>query len=123
MLLYDFLGSSPLKNEWRVVYNYMNKNNLLGPDSPKSFPSFNKAKHKLLCFELKQLYVAITRTRQRLWIFENMEDQSKPVLDYWKKLKIVEVGEFHGSLVEEIQVKSSDEEWNSRGIKVIGYCL
>ncbi|KAF3432417.1 hypothetical protein FNV43_RR27157 [Rhamnella rubrinervis] len=116
VLLYNFLGSSPLKNEWRVIYEYMNEKNLL--DSPKSFPSFDEAKHKLLCFELKQLYVAITRTRQRLWIFENMEDHSKPVLDYWKKLKIVEVGEFNGSLVEDIQVTSSKEEWNSRGVKL-----
>lgn len=41
---------------------------IVDPDSPKSFPS-NEAKHKLLCFELKQLYIAITRTRQRLWVF------------------------------------------------------
>ncbi|KAK9185221.1 hypothetical protein WN943_025576 [Citrus x changshan-huyou] len=52
---------------------------------PGSFPSFNEAKHNLLCSELKQLYVAITRTRQRLWIWENMEEFSKPMFDYWKK--------------------------------------
>ncbi|KAL9416864.1 hypothetical protein AB3S75_039948 [Citrus x aurantiifolia] len=64
VLLYDFFGSSPLKNQWRVVYEYMKEQALLDSTLPRSFPSFNEAKHNVLCSELKQLYVAITRTRQ-----------------------------------------------------------
>ncbi|KAH7516697.1 hypothetical protein FEM48_Zijuj10G0162600 [Ziziphus jujuba var. spinosa] len=122
VLLYKFFGSSPMQNQWRVIYEYMQTRNLIEPDSAKSFQSFNEAKHKLLCFELKQLYVAITRTRHRLWFFENMGEHCKPLFDYWKKLKVVQVGEIHKSLVEEIQVTSSREDWKSRGVKLFHEC-
>nr|POE80701.1 tpr and ankyrin repeat-containing protein 1 [Quercus suber] len=118
VLLYNFFGSSSLKNEWRVIYKYMEEQDLLDPNLPISFPSFNEAKHNVLCFELKQLYVAITRTRQRLWIFENSEDLCKPMFDYWKKKCLVQVRQLDDSLAQAMQVSSSPEEWKSRGIKL-----
>ncbi|KDO57816.1 hypothetical protein CISIN_1g000038mg [Citrus sinensis] len=118
VLLYNFFGTSPLKNQWRVVYEYMKEQALLDSTSPRSFPSFNEAKHNVLCSELKQLYVAITRTRQRLWIWENMEEFSKPMFDYWKKKSLVQVRQLDDSLAQAMQVASSSEEWKSRGIKL-----
>ena len=117
--MYNFFGTSPLKNQWRVVYEYMKEQALLDSTSPRSFPSFNEAKHNVLCSELKQLYVAITRTRQRLWIWENMEEFSKPMFDYWKKKSLVQVRQLDDSLAQAMQVASSSEEWKSRGIKVL----
>ncbi|KAI8552028.1 hypothetical protein RHMOL_Rhmol06G0232800 [Rhododendron molle] len=116
VLLYNFFGSSPLKNEWRVIYEFMKEQDLLDPGT--SFSSFNEARHNVLCSELKQLYVAITRTRQRLWICENMEDLSKPMFDYWKKKGLVQVKQLDDSLAQEMQVASSPQEWKERGIKV-----
>ncbi|RZC57176.1 hypothetical protein C5167_004483 [Papaver somniferum] len=118
VLLYNFFGTSPLKSQWRVVYGYMKEQNLLDSNDVK-FPKFSKAKHQILCSELKQLYVAITRTRQRLWICENMDEFSKPMFDYWKKLCLVQVRELDESLVEAMQVMSGNEEWCSRGIKLL----
>ncbi|RZC67926.1 hypothetical protein C5167_011627 [Papaver somniferum] len=103
---------------WRVVYGYMKEQSLLNSNDVK-FPKFNNAKHQILCSELKQLYVAITRTRQRLWICENIDDFSKPMFDYWKKLCLVQVRELDESLVHAMQVTSSKEEWSSRGIKLL----
>lgn len=80
-------------------------------------PKFSKSKHNILCSELKQLYVAVTRTRQRLWICENTEI-SKPMFDYWKKKCLVQVGQLDDSLAQAMQVTSSPEEWKSRGVKV-----
>ncbi|KDO57822.1 hypothetical protein CISIN_1g0357242mg, partial [Citrus sinensis] len=94
------------------------KHALFDSTSPGSFPSFNEAKHNVLCSELKQLYVAITRTRQRLWIWENMEEFSKPMFDYWKKKSLVQVRQLDDSLAQAMQVASSPEEWKSRGIKL-----
>ncbi|KAK9106425.1 hypothetical protein Syun_022436 [Stephania yunnanensis] len=85
VLLYNFFGTSPLRNHWRV---------------------------------LKQLYVAITRTRQRLWICENVEDISRPMFDYWKNLCLVQVRQLDDSLAQAMQVASSKKEWSSRGIKL-----
>ncbi|KAL6295349.1 hypothetical protein ACE6H2_003491 [Prunus campanulata] len=118
VLLYNFFGSSPLKNKWRVIYDYMKEQDLLDSTLPKCFPSFNEAKHNILCSELKQLYVAVTRTRQRLWICENVEELSKPMFDYWKKKCLVQVRQLDDSLAQAMQVASSPEEWKSRGIKL-----
>lgn len=96
----------------------MNEQGLLDGSSPRSFPSFNRAKHNVLCSELKQLYVAITRTRQRFWICENMEEFSKPMFEYWKKKCLIEVRELDDSLAQAMQVASTPEEWKSRGYKV-----
>ena len=92
--------------------------NLLDSNSKPAFPNFNPAKHNVLCSELKQLYVAITRTRQRLWVCENKEDLSKPMFDYWKKLCVVQVRQLDDSLARAMQVASSPEEWKARGKKV-----
>ncbi|KAL9228934.1 hypothetical protein vseg_004460 [Gypsophila vaccaria] len=119
VLLYNFFGSSPLRNHWRVIYEYMNFKNLLDSTLPASFPEFSSAKHNVLCSELKQLYVAITRTRQRLWICENKEELSKPMFDYWKKLCVVQVRELDDSLARAMQVASSPEEWKARGKKLL----
>ncbi|GKE63139.1 TPR and ankyrin repeat-containing protein 1-like protein [Tanacetum coccineum] len=74
-------------------------------------------KHVVLCSELKQLYVAITRTRQRLWICETT-GFSHPVYDFWKKLSLVEVKHLADSFANEMQVPSSKNEWRSRGFKL-----
>jgi len=115
--LYNFFGSSPLKNKWRVVYEFMKEQDLLDATSP-SCPSFIPAKHNVLCSELKQLYVAITRTRQRLWICENVEEFSRPMFDYWMKKGLVQVRKLDDSLAQAMQVSSSPEEWKSQGYKV-----
>ncbi|XVF85502.1 hypothetical protein PTKIN_Ptkin17bG0122800 [Pterospermum kingtungense] len=119
VLLYNFFGSSPLKKHWRVIYEYMKVQGSL--EANLSFPSFKPAKHNILCSELKQLYVAITRTRQRLWICENenVEEFSKPMFDYWKKRYLVQVRKLDDSLAQAMQVASSPEEWKSRGYKLL----
>ncbi|KAI3854721.1 hypothetical protein MKW92_008051 [Papaver armeniacum] len=118
VLLYNFFGTSPLKNQWRVIYGHMEELGLLRCAEHKSFPSFCSAKHKILCSELKQLYVALTRARQRLWIYENADKFSMPIFDYWKKLGVVQVQHLDESLAQTMRVGSSKEEWCSRGIKL-----
>ncbi|KAK8484172.1 hypothetical protein V6N13_122280 [Hibiscus sabdariffa] len=117
VLLYNFFGSSPLKNQWRVVYEYMMEQGLV--DSTCQFPSFHHAKHHIMCSELKQLYVAITRTRQRLWICETDDEFSEPIFNYWKKSFLVQVRKLDVSLARAMQVASSPEEWKSRGYKLL----
>ncbi|CAJ2677794.1 unnamed protein product [Trifolium pratense] len=118
VLLYNFFGTSPLQNRWRVVYEYMNEQDMLEHTESKSFPSFNDSKHNILCSELKQLYVAVTRTRQRLWICENTEDFCQPMFDYWKKKCLVQFKELDDSLAQAMKVASSPDEWKSRGKKL-----
>lgn len=116
--MYDFFGSSSLKQQWRLIYEYMKENELLDPRTPEKFPSFNGGKHHLLCSELKQLYVAVTRTKQRLWIYEKMADICSPMFDFWKKKCLIQVRQIDDSLVEKMKVESTPEEWRMRGMKV-----
>lgn len=96
----------------------MNDNNLLASTALSSFPRFDREKHGILCSELKQLYVAVTRTKQRLWISEKSKDFSEPMFEYWKKMGVAQVRKMDDSFIEEMQVESSEEDWRSRGIKV-----
>ncbi|MCL7031200.1 hypothetical protein MKW94_000317 [Papaver nudicaule] len=95
VLLYNFFGTSPLKNQWRVIYGYMEELNLFPSNEQKSFPTFCSAKHKILCSELKQLYVALTRARQRLWV-RHLDE----------------------SLAQTMRIGSSKEEWCSRAARL-----
>ncbi|KAJ0971026.1 hypothetical protein J5N97_018985 [Dioscorea zingiberensis] len=118
VLLYGFFGTSPLKNQWRVIYGYMKEHTSIESSKLISFPSFDEAKHNILCSELKQLYVAITRTRQRLWICETTEEYCQPVFDYWKSLCLVQERSLDCSFAETMRSTSSPEEWKARGIKL-----
>ncbi|KAI3847224.1 hypothetical protein MKX03_000969 [Papaver bracteatum] len=120
VLLYKFFGTSPLKKNWRLVYGYMKEKSLLDITNLDSFPCFSEGKHKILCSELKQLYVAITRTKQRLWIYENIWEFSNPIFDYWKKLQVVQVRKLDESLAHEMRATSSNADWSLRGIKAAG---
>ncbi|KAI3970910.1 hypothetical protein MKX01_024557 [Papaver californicum] len=120
VLLYNFFGTSPLKKNWRLVYGYMKEKNLLDSTNIKSFPCFSEGKHKILCSELRQLYVAITRTKQRLWVYENIGEFSNHIFDYWKKLQVVLVKTLDESLAHEMRVTSSNTDWSLRGIKAAG---
>ena len=77
--------------------------------------NFNERKDIALCSELKQLYVAITCTRQRLWIFENGEPS---IFKYWKRLQLIQIRKLDYDFLQKIQVASGQEEWKARGVKV-----
>ncbi|PWA77945.1 uvrD-like Helicase, ATP-binding domain, P-loop containing nucleoside triphosphate hydrolase [Artemisia annua] len=118
VLLYNFFGTSPLNDQWRVIYEYMKKHGWLNEKLPQSFPTFSKERHNVLCSELKQLYVAITRTRQRLWICENKKELSKPMFDYWKMKGLVQIRKLDSSVVQSMWVASTPQEWWERGKKL-----
>ncbi|CAN4092017.1 unnamed protein product [Withania somnifera] len=114
VLLYNFFSSSPLRNQWRVIYEFMKEHG----SADFAFPSFCDARHNILCSELKQLYVAITRTRQRLWICESEDEFSRPMFDYWRMSSLMEVKVVDDSVIDAMRTVSTPEEWKSRGMKL-----
>ena len=46
-------------------------------------------KFSMLCIDLKFLYVAITRPKRRLIIYDDVADGRKPIQAYWEKLGII----------------------------------
>jgi len=75
-----------------VVYDYMREQCILDSRTQaNSRGSFDQnSNHSVLCSELKQLYVSVTRTRSRLWIYEDEEEFSTPMFDYWKMKNLVQ---------------------------------
>lgn len=127
--MYNFFGSSPLGEQWKVICNYtteQNSDHLVFGSVPgsmsTSFSLFDNSKHYIMLDELKQLYIAVSCTKQRLWICDSTE-QSKPMFDYWIKKCLVHIKQLDDSLVSSMQVPSSQQEWKSRGIKVCLLCF
>ncbi|KAL2322364.1 hypothetical protein Fmac_026743 [Flemingia macrophylla] len=91
VLLYNFFASSPLQR-WGVIYDYMKEHHMLDSRIHTNFlRCFDQdSRHNVLCSELKNLYVALTRARRRLWIYEDAEEISKPMFDYWQKKNLVQ---------------------------------
>ncbi|KAI3817039.1 hypothetical protein L1987_10826 [Smallanthus sonchifolius] len=102
VLLYNFFETSPLNDQWRVIYEYMKERDWLDDQHPRSYTNFSESRHSILCSELKKLYVAITRTRQRLWICESKEELSKPMFDYWKRRELIQIRKLDDSVAQAI---------------------
>ncbi len=56
----DFFSNSPFGPKWRVLY-WALQHVLHSPWPAEAFPDFDRQLHHLLCSELKQLYVLLTR--------------------------------------------------------------
>ncbi|KAJ3333327.1 hypothetical protein HDU76_009299 [Blyttiomyces sp. JEL0837] len=90
VLLHDIFSNSPAsENKWRLV--------LTGIENEKA-PEFDAQKHNILAAELKLIYTAITRARQRLWIWDSNKKKAAPMLKYWETKSLV--------------ATSSDFDWN-----------
>ncbi|CAG8633451.1 10410_t:CDS:2, partial [Funneliformis mosseae] len=93
---------------WRVILSDLD-------DYSKGIRKFFPEKHYILSSEFKHLYVAITRARERLWIFEEDAKLSESICTYWIHKKLVKV-------TNEIDIStltktSSPSEWNYEGKK------
>ena len=53
-------------------------------------PGELQRRHQLLCTELKYLYVAITRPKKRLFIYDEDMENRKPIESIWTKLDAVQ---------------------------------
>jgi ATP-dependent exoDNAse (exonuclease V) beta subunit len=84
----------------------MKEKNMLDSRLRINYQSFVESKQNVLCSELKQLYVALTRARKRLWICEEDEEEfSKPMFSYWEKKKLVQFKILDSSFVETMKVE------------------
>jgi len=52
-------------------------------------------KYSSLCADLKQLYVAVTRPKKRLIIYDDNLENRKYIQNYWSKLNRVEIIDFN----------------------------
>ncbi|CAG2203732.1 TPR and ankyrin repeat-containing protein 1 [Mytilus edulis] len=126
VLLYNLFTDSEATKEWRVVLSFLE--NLSKNDSNKesrralqisagSRPlTFDPKQHKVLNSELKQLYTAITRARQNVWIFDEDKVKRRPMFEYFKALQLVDVVP-EGDDVKSFICESTPREWIAEGEK------
>lgn len=112
---------SPLGTKWRAIYGFMDYKGYNCEQA--QYPKFDNTKHNLLCSELKHLYVAITRAKQRLWIYEDNPQNAKPMVDYWNKMSIIQSKCLDRAMLETMYVASNSEEWKKKGIKVCRFLM
>ncbi|KAI5075691.1 hypothetical protein GOP47_0009767 [Adiantum capillus-veneris] len=121
VLMYNFFTGSSLQSNWRVIYDYMYKNNLMTAHDPtkRSYPEFDVHKHSLLCSELKHIYVAVTRAKQRLWIYEESDNFFQPIIDYWMCQELLETKLLDVTFISQMAAQSTPDEWRKRGFEVL----
>ncbi|CAD8167125.1 unnamed protein product [Paramecium pentaurelia] len=74
-----------------------------------------------LCNEIKQLYVAVTRPRQRLIIYDENPQARQYIQTIWQKLNLIDhfVGtNIKDKNVERFAKQTSKEEWKKQGLKM-----
>ena len=110
ILMYNYFQTSDLANNWRLIYHCLSA-------SKESRPVFDPQKHVALCAELKLLYVLVTRTRQRLLIFDSDSKSRKPMLDYWCERSLVTVQPLDDNIKSMFANNSTPEEWREKALQ------
>ena len=104
VLLYRFFtDSAASESQWRVLHNLIK-------DTTKPAPPFDPVKHSVILTELRHLYVAVTRARNRLWIFDT-SDRIKPLKELLVKNGLVKLCR-PGDDLPEMAVSSSRSQWH-----------
>ncbi|RUP51887.1 hypothetical protein BC936DRAFT_144875 [Jimgerdemannia flammicorona] len=106
-LLYNFWHDSPAHEKWDVVLSTIKGSN------NRWYPQFDHRKHVILSDELKQLYVAVTRARSHLWIFDE-SGSSEPMKEVWLSNGLVKIVS-KGDELPSLGTKSSSDEWDKQG--------
>ncbi|CAG8530765.1 2253_t:CDS:10 [Ambispora leptoticha] len=112
VLLYNFFTNSPGRQKWQLILS-----------KSKEVQEFSYEKYYILSSELKNLYVAITRARQHIWIFDELSEYIEPICNYWRNrdlVKVVESKDTFSTLLDEFPMllkKSNSAEWNQTGKK------
>ncbi|EUC54068.1 UvrD-helicase domain protein [Rhizoctonia solani AG-3 Rhs1AP] len=113
ILLYNFFEESEAPTSaWRAILSLSVHNKDGRVQFDKLEPQFTAS--PVLCSELKQLYVAITRARHRCWIWDSGETiNAMKVL--WEGLKLIASAESLSSLSKFAASTKDLRQWAQRG--------
>ena len=141
VILFNFFTDSELGLEkWKILQKIFKVENPTNP-IPKSDPTeppdpstfvdkfrcrveFDASKHSLLCSELKQLYVSITRPKQNLIIFDEDPEKRRYIQELWDSLSLVHFAELNQIESNKIEsfIKSSDlNSWKIQGDRMMAH--
>ncbi|KAH8984688.1 hypothetical protein EDB92DRAFT_1950637 [Lactarius akahatsu] len=107
VILYNFFEESASANLWRHL-------------TDAQLHPLEDLKHAPLIYELKSLYVAVTRARHRLWIVD-YSDVCLPIKRYLLNLGLVDEPPAARNPLEEFVDRSSSEEWSEAGKRLLNH--
>ena len=108
VLLYNFFaGSEVPESQWRILnqIEFTGEGEKAVPTSLETLEegpayiriksaNFDNSMYSMLCTELKMLYVAITRPRKRLIIYDQNSESFQFLLNYWQALNTINLLHF-----------------------------
>ncbi|CAE6446884.1 unnamed protein product [Rhizoctonia solani] len=113
ILLYNFFEESEAPTSaWRVILSLSVRNENGRVQFDKLEPHLTVS--PVLCSELKQLYVAITRARHRCWIWDSGETINAMKV-FWEGLKLIAGAETLASLSKFAASSKDLRQWAQRG--------
>jgi hypothetical protein len=136
VVMFNCLSDMNLGNATRLIYSFMHQKDMFeslsksdryksfGFSNPKHFVTFLRSatqnfdppRHSCLVTALKFFYVAITRTRNRLFIVESSKDVS-PIFDYFFDQELVEGSESIEAVFSNLRENSkqtTEQDWIDR---------
>ena len=115
--VYEFFSGSPADKEWHVLYTQLPEavRETAAASLRPTAVEFDPQLHLVLCEELKYLYVALTRARKRVFLFDSSLERRAPVFDFLAALGVAEEGlERQLSATTSKRSKNSVADWRLR---------
>ncbi|KAG8732236.1 hypothetical protein FRC11_014976 [Ceratobasidium sp. 423] len=108
VLLYNFFEDSvPSASTWRVILHGL-EGARLGP-----VPRFDEIRHAVICTELKNLYVGLTRARNHCWIWD-VSEKAEPMKLFWNEKGLVTLCGPDDPMPQ-LSASSSEADWAKSG--------
>ncbi|KAF9523641.1 hypothetical protein CPB83DRAFT_898589 [Crepidotus variabilis] len=107
VLIYDFFNDCVItERAWQLLISAFDDD-----QSSRALPTGFDS----MCYELKSLYVALTRAKNRLWLVD-ISDKATPLTNYWlsRPTPVIEQSDEVASLTALGQL-STPEQWKAKG--------
>jgi tetratricopeptide (TPR) repeat protein len=138
VILFNFFTDSEVSNEkWRILNSirkvdvdtyYKNTPKYEGMinkvEKLRCLTAVDQGKLSLLCTELKHLYVAVTRPKKNLIIFDEEPEKRRFMQEYWDYMDVVQFLEKKESAdvdYKSIAQKTNAEAWRNQGERMMSH--
>ena len=107
VFIYNYFTDSPENTNWSAITAYQQEKEQQVDEDEQSIAttfetlqknqkqqrilSFNAERDRILCSELKMLYMVVTRARQRVYFFDENKTRSEPMIKFWKSRNLIAV--------------------------------
>ena len=110
VILYNFFADSP-SNQWGELACLIDEEEMPRHERAGRFAS-------ILCSELKQLYVAVSRAKRRLFVVDNNKSRRRHIFRYWLQNQLAVSASMDSASSAVIEATSA-EAWKLQGLSMM----